>query len=54
MEFKWLMICVAVSIAAISAGASLSEWARYQSRSECLTSYANSDRTAEEIGQICR
>jgi hypothetical protein len=54
MEFKWLMICVAVSIVGISAGASVSEWARHQSASECRISYANSDRTADEIREICR
>jgi hypothetical protein len=54
MEFKWLMICVAVSISAISAGAGISEWSRYQSRGECFATYANTDRTADEIEQICR
>lgn len=54
MEFKWFMICVAVCIAAVSAGASISEWSKYQSRGDCLINYANTDRTADEIEQICR
>jgi hypothetical protein len=53
MEFKWLMICFAVSIVGISAGASVSEWSRHQSDAECRINYANTDRTADEIEQIC-
>lgn len=50
MEYKWYMIMVAVVVAAMMAGATMSEYTKHQ----CQMSFASSTRTADEIAQICR
>ena len=54
MEFKWFMIGGIGIFAAMFGSLAISENAKYAKESQCLASYAMSDRTADEIEQICR
>ena len=54
MEFKWFMIATAISIIAMFGSLAVSEYAKAEKQSKCLASYAMSDRSADEINQICR
>ena len=50
MEFKWIMIAVAVSFSALMAPMVVDKYASAQ----CRIAYTQSTKTAEEISKICR
>lgn len=54
MEFKWFMIMISVTVLAMFSSVAASEYAKAEKQSKCLASYAMSDRSADEINQICR
>lgn len=54
MEVKWFMIGGIGIFAAMFGGLAISESAKYEKQSKCLASYAITDRSADEINQICR
>lgn len=54
MEMKWFMIGGAVAFIAMFGSLAVSQSAKYDKESKCLTSYAMSERSADEIKQICR
>lgn len=54
MEFKWLMIMIAVAMVAMSGTFAVNNYVNATKQSKCLASYAMSDRSAEEINAICK
>ncbi len=54
MEFKWFMIMTGFAIFAMFGSLAVSEYAKADKESKCLASYAMSNRSADEIEQICR
>lgn len=50
MEAKWFAIMVAVVAMSVSAAATIISVAA----SQCTSSYANSEKTAEEIKRMCQ
>lgn len=53
MEAKWGSIAMAVIFVAMFGSFAVSGVAEHNARSQCLASFAMSDRPAEEITQIC-
>lgn len=50
MENKWYFIMMAVVMSAIMIGAGVDSW----QKSSCKVEYAKSNRTVEEINEICK
>jgi hypothetical protein len=50
MEHKWLMIMMAVAIAAMMGSAAVSEYGK----SSCQQELGKAGRSAEDIAKICR
>ncbi len=50
MEHKWYMIMVAVVVAAITVGESVTEYGK----SNCQLELGKAGRSAEDIAKICR
>jgi len=53
MEAKWGSIAMAVIFVAMFGSFAVSSVAKHTARSQCLASYAMTDRSAEEIKQLC-
>lgn len=53
MEAKWGSIAMAVIFVAMFVSIAASGIAKSKARNQCLASYAMTDRSAEEIEQIC-
>ena len=53
MEAKWGSIAMSVIFIAMFGSIAVSSVAKHNARSQCLASFAMSDRPAEEITQLC-
>jgi hypothetical protein len=50
LEYKWYFIMVAIVMSAIMAGAGVDSW----QKNSCKMEYAKSNRTVQEIREICK
>jgi len=49
-EYKWYFIMVAVAVVAMMGGVAVDSW----QKNSCKMEYAKSNRTVEEIREICK
>lgn len=54
MDVKWVSVAAAAIFVSMFASIGISEKARYDQRANCVAAYVATDRSAEEINQICK